>query len=117
MQNWEKLSVVGEKCRDLHAWEEEEALCKTETGKLRVQAGRDLKRVTPVLVDGVKIAVDARSQTLVWGQAILTTPSEKYSENIMLYFSYIIRPTQKLLDKGQATMSFIRGQFSQHNDC
>ncbi|GFU00144.1 hypothetical protein TNCV_1989611 [Trichonephila clavipes] len=29
MQNWEKPSVVGEKCRDLHAWEEEEALCKT----------------------------------------------------------------------------------------
>ncbi|GFW03507.1 hypothetical protein TNCV_3020191 [Trichonephila clavipes] len=27
MQNREKLSVVEEKCRDLHAWE---ALCKTE---------------------------------------------------------------------------------------
>ncbi|GFV83671.1 hypothetical protein TNCV_3612451 [Trichonephila clavipes] len=29
MQNQEKLSVVEEKCPDLYAWEEEEALCKT----------------------------------------------------------------------------------------
>ncbi|GFY31771.1 hypothetical protein TNCV_4200801 [Trichonephila clavipes] len=29
MQNREKLSVVEEKCRDLHAWEERKTLCKT----------------------------------------------------------------------------------------
>ncbi|GFU90070.1 hypothetical protein TNCV_3736271 [Trichonephila clavipes] len=56
MQNQEKLSVVEEKCPDLYAWEEEEALCKTGMWKLGVQPGRGRKRITPVLVDAVKIA-------------------------------------------------------------
>ncbi|GFV36977.1 uncharacterized protein TNCV_4545651 [Trichonephila clavipes] len=33
MQNQEKLSVVGEKCRDVHAWEEEKVYCKTVNRK------------------------------------------------------------------------------------
>ncbi|GFX79353.1 hypothetical protein TNCV_4517421 [Trichonephila clavipes] len=61
MQNREKLSVVGDKCRDWHAWEEEEALCKT------VQPERGRKRITPALVDGVKTTVDAQSQTSKFG--------------------------------------------------
>ncbi|GFR08249.1 hypothetical protein TNCT_523931 [Trichonephila clavata] len=38
-----------------------------ETGKLRVQPGRGRKHVTLVLLDGVKTAVDAQSQTLELG--------------------------------------------------
>ncbi|GFT83951.1 hypothetical protein TNCV_2020291 [Trichonephila clavipes] len=37
MQNRKKLSVVGEKCRDLHAWKEEEALCKAVERALLVK--------------------------------------------------------------------------------
>ncbi|GFX82179.1 hypothetical protein TNCV_4398381 [Trichonephila clavipes] len=80
-----------------------------ETGKLVVQPGRGRKRVTPVLVDGVKTAVETQSQTSELGavarvqildrQVILTASSEKYSENIMHCFLYIIRRTQELLDR------------------
>ncbi|GFT51043.1 histone-lysine N-methyltransferase SETMAR [Trichonephila clavipes] len=114
MQNREKLSVVGKKCRDLHAWEGEKALCKIavsrnqgecasavvreirrkknllrgpmctkgipamikrfkETEKLGVQHGRGRKRVTLVLVDGVKTAVDVQSQaSKFWGNSART---------------------------------------------
>ncbi|GFX54784.1 uncharacterized protein TNCV_2556701 [Trichonephila clavipes] len=155
-QNWEKLSVVGEKYRDLYAWEEEEALCKTvdrallvkqfyknkrnaaavheirrrknllrgpmsakrlramvkrfeETGKLEVQPERGHKRVTPVLVKGAKplLMHIHRHQSLgavvhvqfLERQVILTAPFEKYLENIMLYFTYIIHQTHELLDR------------------
>lgn len=38
MENWEKLSVLGgKKCRNLHACEEEEALCKTCQSVKRLQ--------------------------------------------------------------------------------
>ncbi|GFW72036.1 hypothetical protein TNCV_4789241 [Trichonephila clavipes] len=80
-----------------------------ETGKLGTQSARGHQRVTTVLVDGVKTAVNAQSQTSEFGvvaceqflerQAILTTPSEKYSENIMHYFPYMICQTQELFDR------------------
>ncbi|GFX79352.1 HTH_Tnp_Tc3_2 domain-containing protein [Trichonephila clavipes] len=48
MQNREKLSVVGDKCRDWHAWEEEEALCKTAqiTTQLKDGASRTVSKRT-----------------------------------------------------------------------
>ncbi|GFX34428.1 hypothetical protein TNCV_3656661 [Trichonephila clavipes] len=108
IQTCEKLSVVGEKCRDLHAWEEEEDLRKTD-GKIRCSTGRCRKPVTLVLVESVNTADDEQSQTLEFGavallqflerQAILTAPFEKFSEIIMLYFPYTNRQTQKLLDR------------------
>ncbi|GFV33682.1 hypothetical protein TNCV_4567971 [Trichonephila clavipes] len=91
-QKWEKLSVVGEKYRDLYSWEEEEALFREVhlrknllpgfmstkgiramikrfkvTGKL-VQPGRGRNRITPVLVDGVKTAVRTVPDFRVCGQ-------------------------------------------------
>ncbi|GFQ89869.1 hypothetical protein TNCT_310661 [Trichonephila clavata] len=78
-----------------------------ETGKSEVQPGRGRKRITPVLVDNVKAAVDhvryirfrtvARVQFLD-RQSIFKAPSEKYSENILHYSSYMILQIQELLD-------------------
>ncbi len=72
-----------------------------ETGKLGVQPGRGRKRVTPVLVDAVKTAVDAQSQTSEFGgssaRAVYLQTGYSYSavrkvlRKIMHYFPYKIR--------------------------
>ncbi|GFS53561.1 hypothetical protein TNCV_730221 [Trichonephila clavipes] len=126
MQNRKKQSVVEEKCRDLYAWEEDEASCKTirefrrrknlrrgsmstkgtgiramikrfeEAGESGVLPGRGRKCITLVLVDAFckllkhshrQQSLGAAARALFLDrQAILTAPSEKYSENIMHYF-------------------------------
>ncbi|GFY23138.1 DUF4817 domain-containing protein [Trichonephila clavipes] len=75
-----------------------------EMGKLGAQPGRSCICVTPVIVDALKSAVNAQSQTsefarikFLYRQAILTALSKKYS--IMHYFPYKIRLTQELLDR------------------
>ncbi|GFQ99970.1 DUF4817 domain-containing protein [Trichonephila clavata] len=80
-----------------------------ETGKLGVQPGRDRKRITPVLVDAVKTAVDVQSQTSEFGSSSAHAVSRqtdysyntvrKVLRNIMHYFPYKIRHTQELVDR------------------
>ncbi|GFR04582.1 uncharacterized protein TNCT_353201 [Trichonephila clavata] len=77
-----------------------------ETGKLS-QSGRGRKRVTPVLFDDVKTAVDAQSGIRVASlgavahakfldrQAILKSSSE----TPIMHYPYKMRHTQELLDK------------------
>ncbi|GFQ87326.1 hypothetical protein TNCT_456911 [Trichonephila clavata] len=74
-----------------------------EMGKLGVQPGRVRKRITPVLVDTVKTAVDAQSQTSEFGSSSAHAVSRqtdcsyntvrKVLRNIMNYFPYNIRHT------------------------
>ncbi|GFQ71346.1 hypothetical protein TNCT_58951 [Trichonephila clavata] len=50
-----------------------------QTEKLGVQPGRDRKRVTPVLLDDVKTAVDAQSQTSQFGGSSASANSRQTS--------------------------------------
>ncbi|GFQ65973.1 DUF4817 domain-containing protein [Trichonephila clavata] len=71
-----------------------------ETGKLGVQPGRDHKRITPVLVDAVKVAIDIQSQTSEFGgssaHAVFRQTGYSYStvrkvlRNMIHYFPYKI---------------------------
>ncbi|GFR31128.1 hypothetical protein TNCT_398091 [Trichonephila clavata] len=66
-----------------------------ETGKF-VQPGRGRKRVTPVLFDGIKIAVDSRSQALEFGGSSACAVSRETS--------YSYNSVQKVLRKHNALL-------------
>ncbi|GFQ96589.1 hypothetical protein TNCT_530951 [Trichonephila clavata] len=68
-----------------------------ETVKLGVQPGRDRKRVTQVLVDGVKTVVDAQSQTLEFGSSSAHAVSRETG--------YSYNKVQKVLRKHKILLS------------
>ncbi|GFX74167.1 hypothetical protein TNCV_2912001 [Trichonephila clavipes] len=70
-----------------------------ETGKLGVQPERGSKRVAPVLVDGVKRAVDAQSQTLEFGCSSARAVSQE--------IGYLYSTVRKILRKHDALLSIL----------